>query len=329
LNDMMNDNNIPQQEGMEEQQTRVVPTVDTPARPPRHRRSDRYAQEQPAQEAPQQPVQSDMPSWLNQQAEAAPQQDAWITPPAEQEPASEENNPTTRVQTRFTPRQDAQQAVPRPAVLGRQQGQQGDVRRPMNVPGYTQRQPLGTGPVQPQPRQPLYPQQQEAPARRNQPQNAPEKKKKKGRGWLVALVAIVLLLGLCVLGFLMIDETSDSPLAEAKRSVVSLLGGALPTEAPPVATASGFSAAINTGTAPPARIPPPPHRIPRSPSIPRCPCFRRIPPSRPSIRPRRRTRLRPRIPPRRLPPKPRPRRSSSPCCPAISASATSWLWIIQ
>ncbi len=250
MNDMMNQNNIPQQDGMEEQQTRVVPTVDTPARPPRRRRSDRYLEEQPAQEAPQQPVQNDMPSWLNQQAEAAPQQPSWITPPAEQEPGAEENNPTTRVQTRFAPRQDAQQAVPRPAVLGRQQGQQSDVRRPMNVPGYTQRQPLGTGPVQPQPRQPLYPQQQEAPARRNQPQNAPEKKKKKVRGWLVALVAIVLLLGLCVLGFLMIDETSDSPLAEAKRSVVSLLGGALPTEAPPAATASGFSAAINTGTAP-------------------------------------------------------------------------------
>ena len=61
---MKNDNNIPQQEGMEEQPTRVVPTVDAPAPRVRHRRSDRYLEEQPAAEALQQPMQpaGDAPS---------------------------------------------------------------------------------------------------------------------------------------------------------------------------------------------------------------------------------------------------------------------------
>ena len=241
MSDHMNDQNNMQSEN--DQQTRVIPPVDAASAPVRHRRSEKY-------HAPQ---------------EAEAQQ------PAEQEAPAKPAEQTTRVQTtRFSvqapqQREMPSQGVPRPAVLTRvpekpaapfTPGSNG-VRRPISAPGYSQRQPLGE-------RQPLQVSEQ---PRVRRPVNfdeldteyneefkqAEKQQKKKGNKLLVALVAIVLVLGLIVLGFLLIPE-GDSGLGQVKSGVVNslsgLLGGGEEKEPVSNAQAMDFSAAPTQGTAP-------------------------------------------------------------------------------
>jgi len=230
LNDNMKEQNM-QQEG--EQQTRVIPPVEEGAAPVqptvRHRRSDRYHAAQPAEGGAQPEVKND--------------------------------EPTTRVQTtRFSvqapqqPSEAPSQGVPRPAVLNRAPEQSaasvqaGNVRRPVSAPGYSQRQPLGQEPrvpvqtgEQPRVRRPVS----------NEDINADyaEEPRKKGKGWLVAIIAIVLVLGLVALGFHLIPA-DDSTLGQLKTNVVGMLGGG--EEKQPVSTAQvlDFSAAPTQGIAP-------------------------------------------------------------------------------
>ena len=233
----MNDQNKPLQDS--EQKTQVVKPVEseeTTEWKPRRRRSERYVS----------PMEAEEPA--KEQAEIA--------------------NPTTRVQTtRYSvqPPQQTEapsQGVPRPAALNRKPEQpltftrdSSAVRRPVSAPGYSQRQPLG----QPQPKQATGEQlrvRRMVTAEEADVLAEGESKQtsgKKGNALLVALIAIVLVLGLVVLGFLMIPE-DDSALGQVKASVVSALSGVLgtgsETEVVSNAQAMDFSAAPTQGTAP-------------------------------------------------------------------------------
>ena len=254
MSEYMNDQNNPAQEN--DQQTRVVPPVEAEAmqggQSVRRRRMDRYRGEQQAETKaePEAPAAEGVPTWGH------PTRGKTQTP--SQETAAWGKTARVGVQP---PRQQEvpSQGVPRPAVLDRKPerpasyapGSNG-VRRPVSAPGYSQRQPLGqhqpsqsTG-EQPRVRRPVK-------AEELEPQQlAEENKPKRGNGLLVAIIAVVLVLGLIVLGFLMIPA-DDSALGQLKASVVSSLSGMLTTEEKePVSTAQAmdFSAAPTQGTAP-------------------------------------------------------------------------------
>ena len=233
----MNDQNTQRVTG--EQQTRVIPPVDGYVAPsaamPRRRRSDRYRTEgeEPAVQ---------QPAAVEEATGAEPVQHPAANRLSAQPPMQRANVPY--------------QGVPRPAALNRVQEQPSAaqqtpaVRRPVSAPGYSQRQPLGQRPAgqvtEPnRVRRPLgydemYAQNEEKPV-------------KKGRGLLVALVMIVLVLGLAALGFMLLPE-DDSPLGQIKATVVEALSGLLgdETEREPVskAQAMDFSAAPTQDIAP-------------------------------------------------------------------------------
>lgn len=244
-----------------EQPTRAVPPVDAPARPPRRRRSDRYEDAANQQEAP---------ASANQEVPVAPQ--GTTTAP--------------RVGSRYTSRQGGLSQAPAMGDGGTRQinvpqsiSQNDGVRRPLNLPGYSTRQPLGTPPPQPRryqnaqggseygqgyapppqpPYRPMPPEHYRRPVTSQSSDRYPVVEQpvpKKRGGFLAFLVVLLLLVGLVVVGFLLIDEQEDSILGQAKRTVIEqvsgLLGldGGMP-EQPSKVSASGFSATINSGTAP-------------------------------------------------------------------------------
>ena len=229
MNEYRNEQGAVQPEN--EQQTRVMPSVEETPRPVRHRRSERYQQQDAAQEA----------------------QLSRTEPPAQ----------GGRVQTRYgaqipTQREVPSQGVPRPAALERARQEQPapvtpPVRRPVGAPGYpqrpqpglAQRQPVQTGEIS-RARRPI-PMDENEPAHDEQ-----ERRAGKGHGVLAAILVVVLVLGLAVLGLLMIPE-DDSTLGQIKSAVTSQLSGLLGKggkESQPAAQAMDFSAAPTQGTAP-------------------------------------------------------------------------------
>lgn len=258
MSDYMNDQNKPMQEN--DQQTRVIPPVEAEASQTeqggfRRRRMDRYRSEQAAEteKEPKTPVAGGAATW------GRPARDNVQT--SSQENSAAAWGKTTRVGVQPPPQQAApSQGVPRPAVLNRKPEQpataaNNGVRRPVSAPGYSQRQPLG----QPQPGQSTGEQprvRRIVVAEETDASTGEENKQspaKKNNALLVTLVAIVLVLGLIVLGFLMIPE-DDSALGQVKSSVVDTLSGALGTgeKKEPVSNAQAmdFSAAPTQGTAP-------------------------------------------------------------------------------
>lgn len=209
-----------------DQATRAVPPVEPSSRPPRHRRSERYAEDEAA---------SVTPASAETPASSA-------EPPAQATPAE-----PPRGATRVMPVQGAaaRPAVPRPPALDRAErpqqpasGEQGTVRRPMGTPaGFAPRQPSAapvrssTGP------RPAVPSRNSG-ARRPAPPASPQSPR-RGHRALTGVVVALLVIGLILVGVL------------AMRGVIPLPWG---QEAAPAlsnaATASGFTATINRGTAP-------------------------------------------------------------------------------
>ena len=240
MSDMKNEQLFrkPEQENEnEKEQTRVMPAVESAARPPRRRRSDRY-QEDAADQAPETPA-------------------------------------SVKPETRVVAAQEtvARPAVPRPNVLNRversaaQQGAADEgvaTRRPMGTPpGFTPRQPVttdardqaraGSGAV---PRTPAS-SSTSAYARRPSAsqESASHKRKQKGAGHklLIALVILLLLIGLVIVAVMLLGQNNEGGLlGQARQVVSSVLPGNDETDpaASSPATASGFTAAIDRGTAP-------------------------------------------------------------------------------
>lgn len=255
--------------GMEDQQaTRVMPPVggapvQTPAAAPvRHRRAARYST---PQDAPEEAAQPQEPLQVRR---VAPQLES--TEPQETVP------PQGRVRTNQRNLSGAQpsQGVPRPAALMRSPAQDqsvqtaGPVQRPqkgnrkaVNAPGYAQQQPVQPSPYarptedsdrmharRPQP--PQYDDDEWAPADDG---GQPPRKRHTA---LIVLVAVVLVLGLTILGFLLIPN-DDSTLGQIKGKVQGAfagladnVGALLGGESEETAALLEFSAAPTQGTAP-------------------------------------------------------------------------------
>lgn len=276
--------------GIEDQQaTRVMPSlggdsgrVASPApstqggsTPVRHRRAARYAaQQQDTQEDSLPP----MP--------AAPEQSSGVrrVPPVVQQPAEPQAPAQGRVRAnqRGSASPQAAQGVPRPAALMRapNQGQSvqtaGPVQRPtqgnrraISDADYAQqppvqerpfarpaardaRQPADDAPRVRRPQQPIYEEDDWAPA---QPQENPPRRGKR-RGCLIGLAAAVVVIGLVVLAFLLLPN-DDSALGSLKGQVQGALTGMvdnvtslLSHDASAPAEVQEFSAAPTKGTAP-------------------------------------------------------------------------------
>ena len=251
MSDMRNDQLSPngEQENQTEQ-TRVMPAVEPSARPPRRRRSERYDDEATGAEQP------------GSAAEVAP-------------PASEGELAASRPQTRVVTPQEtmARPAVPRPNVLNKAEragaqvaGEEGvATRRPMGTPpGFTPRQPVplesrdqdrgapiarsgsGTGPRLPSSVAGSY-------ARRpssGQGSSSSRKKKSGGHKLLVAVVIALLLIGVGIVAVMLLGQHEGGLLGQARNAVSGILPGGEEKETTTTAVASGFSAAIDHGTAP-------------------------------------------------------------------------------
>lgn len=251
-----------------EQATRVVGRVPEDAaqasRPAHRRRSARY--EQPES----QPAEAQAPQAVEEEA-PAPQADAPLTP---------RTRVTTRPVARTAGTGAAQpRGVPRPASLEQSRrtagARQADparpaaarasstgVRRPVNAPGYNQRPPVsssyarGEQPTEmPRARYPQEALTDKEPESYDETYD--EEPRRKRHGWLIALVAIVLVLALCVLGFLLIPDDADGFLGKAKSTVTETLSGLvgnagklLSNENSTPVEALDFSAANTQGTAP-------------------------------------------------------------------------------
>ena len=252
MSDYQNENRNPNAPAFDaEQATRMVdpvtPAAEQPPRPAHRRRAARY--EQPEE----------------RQAPAAEQPEA----PVAEAPLAARTRVHTRPAARSTAADAAQPlGVPRPASLERREQQPQrpaaatGVRRPVNAPGYDQRPPVtsayartpGRGVETLRPRQP-----QEALLESDTDRYAVEEEqpRRKAHGWLIALVAVVLVLALCVLGFMLIPDDTEGLLGDAKSAVTQTLSGLLgdaekilsPDSATP-AQALDFSAANIQGTAP-------------------------------------------------------------------------------
>lgn len=249
MSDYQNDKHISQ--GEVDQQTRVVTPIEgSVSAAPRRRRADRYrtGAETPAENHTEEPSQ--------RERSAAPRSAA----------RREETNPAfaNRVQTRYAAQppvsreETPSQGVPRPAVLsrGNQEGRSeqisGNIRRPVSAPGYSQRQPLGSG------NRPLIPDGDQPRARRPIPLDEPEETyepeeqpPRKRHSLLLILLVIVIILGLAVTAFLMIPN-DDSTLGQMKANVSGQLSGLLGSKIDntPAAEAMDFSAAPVQGVAP-------------------------------------------------------------------------------
>ena len=234
MSDMHNEN-LPVNPEQENQagQTRVMPPLESSPRPARRRRSDRYLDEAPAEA---------------QQAAPAP------AAPEATVPSSEAEFPTLNRQTRVLvpPERTTGEPIPRPNVFNRVD----QAQRAAAQEGMTQRRPMGTPPGF-TPRQPQEPDPNDLPrgaaasrsvpgtaqrmavsatARRPvaNPEKAPEQPKRGGHKLLIALVALLLVVGLVIVGVMLFGQRDD---AGDKEPAVP-------------AVASGFTAALNNGTAP-------------------------------------------------------------------------------
>ena len=240
MSDKKNENlSLEAEQESQEQQTRVMQPVEASARPARRRRSDRYAEEAPESELP-----------AAEEESAAPEDEETVR--EESEPAA------TRPQTRVVAPQEASSRppVPRPNVLNRveqsaaqEDGFAATTRRPMGTPpGFTPRQPMSLDPRDQSrngqavrggsgsnPRMPAQPTANSArrPASLNREQPSAGRKKPTGRSLLVALVILLLVVGLVLVGVMILGQRGG----EEKEPAVA-------------AMASGFTAAIDRGTAP-------------------------------------------------------------------------------
>ena len=239
----MNSENLPMDQGQENQagQTRVMQPVESTSRPARRRRSERYTED----EAPQTP-----------QEIAAPAEEPVAQEPTLQDSPTQEGTPIMlpRRTTRVVPAQETtREPVPRPNLLNRaerpQPGpvQEGGIslRRPMGTPaGFQPRPPQvmedfeqgqsGAAPRQPSGAAPRMPVSSKT-ARRPAPsaERTPEQPRRSGHKALIAAVVALLVIGLVIVGVML-----------AKR------GGSEDKEPAVTATASGFTAALNSGIAP-------------------------------------------------------------------------------
>ena len=261
---MKNENLTPaaEQEG-QEQQTRVMQPVEPTARPPRRRRSDRYADETPAAEAPkaeEKPAEAPPQTAEESTAEAPDAEEASPREPA----APIALQPRTRVVT--AQESSSRPPVPRPNLLRRaeqasaqnaqdEDGLAATTRRPMGTPpGFVPRQPIAlegsergrgaqtsgrVGVTIPPRTAPAAPASNAAsasarrPASLNREQPAETQKKNLGRKVLIAAVALLLVVGLVLVGVLLLGQRGG----EDKDQPVTVM-------------ASGFTAAIDRGTAP-------------------------------------------------------------------------------
>ena len=246
MSDMKNETmSLNAEQENQKEQTRVMPPVEAPSRPPRRRRSERYEDEEPVAAQPE------------------------ATAKEEAAPAGEPAAP--RPQTRVLPTQDAasRPMPPRPNVLARAeqmsaQTQDGmATRRPMGTPpGFTPRNPInleqndqvrgplvqrtgsGTGPRIPSSTAGTS-------ARRpSQGRDSHGRGKRKGHGLLIGLVIALLLIGLAVVGVMLLGQNDDGPIGQVRNAVSGLLPGSEEKEPVSTVTASGFTAANNRGTAP-------------------------------------------------------------------------------
>ncbi len=160
--------------------------------------------------------------------------------PASAEPGS--NAPFSRVSGKINPvggdvpvqgvpRNDGPRRIVHPADTN-----PNTPRRPVQAPGYAQREPV---------RSSLTASERRAPQK---PQAGQDRERKTSR-WPIILVVVVLVLALLVLGFMMIPE-DDSTLGRLKQSVTGLFGGESKPTAPPARETVTISAATTTGTAP-------------------------------------------------------------------------------
>lgn len=252
MSDMKNENLSPNPEQEKQtEQTRVMPAVEPAAHSARRRRSDRYLDEAPAGES------------------------TGVSAAVEEEPAAESKPAASRPETRVVAAQDtvARPAVPRPNVLNKVERPAADdsiaTRRPMGTPpGFTPRQPQpldardqergtlsrggsGTGPRQSVSAAGNYARR---PVAGNDPSAARKRNKKNGgHKLLITLVILLLLIGLAIVAVMMLGQNDETGLlGQARQAVSGMLPGGVETDptASSAATASGFTAAIDHGTAP-------------------------------------------------------------------------------
>lgn len=245
MSDHQNEKHI--QQDAVDQQTRVVTPVEgSVSAAPRRRRADRYRTV--GEGHAEAPLQSERERMTRSAS------------------GGEETNPVfaNRIQTRYAAQPPVNrdemppQGIPRPAVLSRgnqeSRGEQNaaTIRRPVSAPGYSQRQPLGTG------RQQLIPDGEQLRARRPLPLDDPEEPyepeaepQHRGHNGLMILLVIVIMLGLIVTAFLMLPN-DDSTLGQLKANVSGQVSGLLGDrkDNTPSAAAMDFSAAPVQGTAP-------------------------------------------------------------------------------
>ncbi len=238
----------------EAQPTRVMPPVSDTTQPNQlhRRRASRYVQMENTQATP--PV---LETKKNAPAPADEQEEGAATP-------------RTRVTTRPVPGSTGEtpappRGVPRPASLDRNratqarpaaQSRQDMARRPVNAPGYSQRPPVNSSYVRGEQGESLKPavrNAREVPTAGYEEEEPPRKK----HGWLIALVALVLVIALAVLGVMLIPDDATGTLGQIKSTVTgvvsSLVGNAgklLNNEKTVPAEALDFSAANTTGSAP-------------------------------------------------------------------------------
>ncbi|MBQ9326806.1 MAG: PQQ-binding-like beta-propeller repeat protein [Clostridia bacterium] len=170
-----------------EEATKVMPAV---TGTPRRRRTQHT---EPAQET---------------QVQASPSAEAASTQTA---PKTSSESRGVYVQELPRPASPLKNATPRPQALERtERDRREGVRYPVNAPGYSRRQPLGydaeADAIQ---KERMEAQQTEAP--------------REGHPVLVILTAIVLILGVLVLGLHLIPEESQTPLGTVKRALIAML----------------------------------------------------------------------------------------------------------
>ena len=193
--------------------------------------------------------------------------------------AAEENEPTPpRPQTRVVMPQEpvSGQSSPRPRALSRAEGAAmqssaqdngAAVRRPMGTPpGFTPRQPVvaesressgrpaqasrvSAGGADPRSLPASTGNSVRRPATGYEQNAIRMPQKRKSHKWLVALVIFLLLIGLAIVAVMVLGQNDDGMLGQVYDKVSGLWGNG--DEEPAVAaSASGFTAAIERGTAP-------------------------------------------------------------------------------
>lgn len=298
MSDWKNDNNTP----IEAQAKQAESAEQASARPVRHRRSDRYAEEAPqaTRQVPSRLVHPELPEAASQATRqvmprivpseapqetrqlasrilpsvppaSVPQETRHIAPADSRQQLMQQGRSGRSAASELSSMQPVERADRENAEMA-----QSSVRRPLEAEDYQTRRPMGMNTpnravsgVRSSYSQPGYPgrsreygrsvpppgQEARRPVRSSEPYSRVEQPEPRRGGWLAVLVALVLLLGLVAVGFLLIDENSDSVWGQAKRTVVEQVSALLGMDkgllegAPRVET-SGFSASVNSGTAP-------------------------------------------------------------------------------